>query len=67
MPAQREQITQKKVTSTYISGANSATLVIPKSVAMEHGLTSPSNVVVESVNPGYVIPDKAILIRRLDI
>jgi hypothetical protein len=58
---------QKKVTSTYITGSNSATLVIPRSVAIEHGLTEPSNVVVESVSPGFVLPDKSIVIRRLEI
>jgi hypothetical protein len=50
----------KEITKTFITGQNSCTLVIPKSVALEYGLTSPSHVVVERVKEG-------ILIRKLKI
>lgn len=56
-----------EVTKTWISGQHSATLVIPRSVAVQHGLTTPSHVVVESVSEGQVMQGKGILIRRLDI
>jgi hypothetical protein len=49
-----------EITKTFITGQNSCTLVIPKSVALEYGLTSPSHVVVERVKEG-------ILIRKLKI
>jgi hypothetical protein len=48
----------KEITKTFVTGQNSCTLVIPKSVALEYGLSSPSHVVVEKVPDG-------ILIRRL--
>jgi len=32
----------KEITRTWISGQNSCTLVIPKSVAIEYGLDSPA-------------------------
>jgi hypothetical protein len=57
----------REVTKTWITGAHSATMVIPKAVAIEHGLTEPSHIVVESVKAGQVIQGKGILIRRLDI
>ena len=50
----------KEITKTFITGQNSCTLIIPKSVAVEYGLTSPSHVVVERVQEG-------ILIRKLKI
>ena len=50
----------KRITNTYISGHNSCTLVIPKSIATECGLDSPSHVVVERTKDG-------ILIRKLEI
>jgi|SRR6187200_3370498 antitoxin component of MazEF toxin-antitoxin module len=48
----------KEVTKTWVSGQNSCTLVIPRSVAKEYGLDSPSHVVVERIPQG-------ILIRKL--
>jgi len=51
---------RKEVTKTWISGQNSCTLVIPRSVAKEYGLDSPSHVIVEATSEG-------ILIRRLDV
>jgi bifunctional DNA-binding transcriptional regulator/antitoxin component of YhaV-PrlF toxin-antitoxin module len=50
----------KEITKTFITGQNSCTLVIPKSVALEYGLTSPSHIVVERDKDG-------ILIRKLKI
>lgn len=50
----------KEITKTWISGQNSCTLVIPKSVARQYGLDSPSDVVVEATTEG-------ILIRKLDV
>jgi hypothetical protein len=50
----------REITRTFITGQNSCTLIIPKSVALEYGLTSPSHVVVERIEEG-------ILIRKLKI
>jgi hypothetical protein len=50
----------KKITKTFITGQNSCTIIIPKTVALEYGLTSPSHVAVERVQEG-------ILIRKLKI
>jgi hypothetical protein len=50
----------KEITKTFITGQNSCTIIIPKTVALEYGLTSPSHVVVERVQEG-------ILIRKLKI
>jgi hypothetical protein len=50
----------KEITKTWISGANSATLIIPRSVAKEYGLDSPSHVIVERTPEG-------ILIRKLSV
>jgi hypothetical protein len=50
----------KEITKTWISGQNSCTLVIPKSVARQYGLDSPSHVVVEATAQG-------ILIRKLEV
>jgi hypothetical protein len=52
--------TEKEITKTWVSGANSATLVIPRSVAKEYGLDSPSHVIVERAAEG-------ILIRKLEV
>lgn len=50
----------REVTKTWIQGQNSCVLVIPRSVAKEYGLDSPSHVVVEGRSEG-------ILIRKLEI
>lgn len=50
----------REVTKTWIQGQNSCVLVIPRSVAKEYGLDSPSHVVVEGTSEG-------ILIRKLEI
>jgi bifunctional DNA-binding transcriptional regulator/antitoxin component of YhaV-PrlF toxin-antitoxin module len=51
---------KKEVTKTWIQGQNSCVLVIPRSVAREYGLDSPSHVIVEGTHEG-------ILIRKLKI
>ncbi len=50
----------KRITSTFLSGKLSATLVIPIDIARRHGLNQPSQVVVEETDHG-------ILIRKLDL
>jgi hypothetical protein len=50
----------KRITSTFLSGKLSATLVIPIDIARRHGLNLPSQVVVEETDHG-------ILIRKLDL
>jgi len=50
----------KEISKTWISGQNSCTLIIPKSVAKEYGLESPSHVIVQGTPEG-------ILIRKLEI
>ncbi len=50
----------KEITKTWISGQNSCTLIIPRSVAKEYGLDSPSHVIVEKTEEG-------ILIRKLEL
>jgi len=51
---------QKEITKTWISGPSSCTLIIPKSIAREYGLESPSHVIIEA-------QDNGILIRKLEI
>ena len=50
----------KRISKTWISGQNSCTLVIPKSIAKSYGLEEPANVIVEATEQG-------ILIRKLDL
>lgn len=51
---------QKQITKTWISGQTSCTLVIPKTIATQHGLDVPSHIVIESKPEG-------ILIKKLEI
>ena len=53
-------IPKKKITSTFLSGKLSATLIIPIEIARKYGLNEPSHVVVEET-------DNGILIRKLVI
>ena len=53
-------IENKRITSTFLSGKLSATLVIPIDIARRHGLNQPSQVIVEETDYG-------ILIRKLDL
>jgi len=51
----------KEVSKVWVTGQNqSATLVIPKKIALEYGLEKPSHVVIEARPEG-------ILIRKLEI
>ncbi len=50
----------KAVTKTWISGHNSCTLVIPKNIAKEYGVNTPSYIVVEAKPEG-------ILIRKIEV
>ena len=50
----------KEVTKTWISGLSSCTLIIPKSIAKQHGLSEPTHIIIESQDDG-------ILIRKLEI
>ena len=50
----------KRISKTWISGQNSCTLVIPKSIAKYYGLEEPANVIVEATEQG-------ILIRKLEL
>ena len=45
----------KTITKTWLSGQNSCTLVIPKTIAKENGLDVPSHVVVETKPEGILI------------
>lgn len=50
----------RKITSTFLSGKLSATIVIPIEIARKHGLNRPSEVVVEDTEDG-------IMIRKIDM
>jgi bifunctional DNA-binding transcriptional regulator/antitoxin component of YhaV-PrlF toxin-antitoxin module len=50
----------KEVTKTYLSGAHSYVLVIPKEIARRYGIDNPSHVIVEGTEEG-------ILIKKLEI
>jgi hypothetical protein len=51
---------KKAITSTFLSGKKSATLIIPIDTARRYGMDKPVNVVVEET-------DQGILIRKLEI
>jgi hypothetical protein len=53
-------IANKEIAKTWLSGQKSCTLIIPRKVAMEYGLSEPSQVIVERTQGG-------ILIRKLEI
>jgi antitoxin component of MazEF toxin-antitoxin module len=50
----------KKVSKIFASGHSAACLVIPKKVAVQHGLIDDAHVIVESTEQG-------ILIRKVDL
>jgi hypothetical protein len=56
----QENIANKEIAKTWLSGQNSCTLIIPRKVAIEYGLREPSQVIVERTREG-------ILIRKLEI
>lgn len=47
--------TGKKIMKTWIQGAATCTLVIPKNIAAQYGLTDPSYVTVEATKEGILI------------
>ena len=51
---------KKDVTTTFLTGKMSCTLIIPKEIAKEYGIDKPSHVVVEAT-------DEGILINKLEI
>ncbi|MGC2668613.1 MAG: hypothetical protein WA220_05460 [Candidatus Nitrosopolaris sp.] len=51
---------RKKITSTFLSGTNSCTLIIAKEIATRYGIDEPSHVIVEGTAEG-------ILIRKLEL
>jgi len=53
-------MTSKEISKIWASGNSTSCLVIPKKVALEHGLTDEDHVVVQSTKDG-------ILIKRIDI
>lgn len=52
--------TQKTITTTWLSGNSSCTMVIPKEFAKEYGLDKPGHVVIEKKPEG-------LLVKRLDL
>jgi hypothetical protein len=50
----------KKITTTYLSGNISTTLIIPIETARKYGIDKPSNVVVEETANG-------ILIKKIEV
>ncbi len=50
----------KDITSTFLSGKTSCTLIIAKEIAKRYGIDEPSHVVVEGT-------EKGILIRKIEV
>jgi hypothetical protein len=50
----------RKISHTFISSRNACTLIIGKEIAEKHGLTQPSDVLVEDTPQG-------ILIRKINV
>jgi bifunctional DNA-binding transcriptional regulator/antitoxin component of YhaV-PrlF toxin-antitoxin module len=53
-------MSKKRITTTFLSGRISSTLIIPIEIAKEYGLDEASHVIVEGTSEG-------ILIKKLDI
>jgi hypothetical protein len=53
-------MTNKKITTIFLSGKISSTLIIPIDIARKYGLNESSNVIVEEKENG-------ILIRKLEV
>jgi hypothetical protein len=51
---------RKRITSTFVSGTTSCTLIIAKELAKRYGIDEPSHVIVEGTEEG-------ILIRKLEL
>ena len=56
----KEDIDDKEIGKTWITGKKSCTLVIPKRFAKEYGLEKPTHVIVERRSDG-------LLIRKLEM
>jgi hypothetical protein len=50
----------KDVTTTFLTGKTSCTLIISKEIAKKYGIDEPSHVVIEGTNDG-------ILIKKLEV
>jgi hypothetical protein len=51
---------EKDITTTYVSGKTSCTIIIAKEIAKKYGIDEPSHVIVEGT-------EKGILIRKLEV
>jgi len=51
---------KKRLATTWLTGQNSCTLVIPSAIAKRQGLSEPSHIVIEEIKDG-------ILIRKLEV
>jgi hypothetical protein len=58
---QKQKLSFKHITHTFLSGKLSSTLIIPIQIARRYGIDQPSNVIVEELG------EKGILIKKLDI
>jgi hypothetical protein len=55
-----KNIAEKDITTTYLSGKTSCTIIIAKEIAKKYGIDEPSHVIVEGT-------EKGILIRKLEV
>jgi|GEM_PF-865472 len=46
---------RKKITTTFLSGTTSCTLIIAKEIAKKYGIDEPSHVIVEGTEEGILI------------
>ena len=53
-------VIEKDITTTYLSGKTSCTIIIAKEIAKKYGIDEPSHVIVEGT-------EKGILIRKLEV
>jgi hypothetical protein len=60
MLSQSRKRLDKDVTTTFLTGKASCTLIISKVIAKKYGIDEPSHVVVKGTNEG-------ILIRKLEV
>ena len=60
MSTESKRRIDKDVTTTFLTGKTSCTLIIGKEIAKKYGIDEPSHVVVEGTNQG-------ILIRKLEV
>ena len=48
-------VDNKKITSTFLTGKISSTIIIPIETARKYGLDKPSNVIIEEISEGILI------------